>query len=291
MKFKDYYQILGVQADATPAAIKTAYRRLAKKYHPDVSKEKHAEDKFKELNEAYEALKDDQRRAAYDQLKRQGYKPGDEVNSGPGFGGGAHDFSDVGGEQGFSDFFESLFRGGAGRPGAAGGRSRARAPEPMRASLDVDLETVFRGDSQRITLDDGRGNPKQLQVKIPAGIESGKSIRLAGQGPHGADVLLEVRIRPHAQFKLDGRDVQTEQNIMPWDAALGGKITVNTLAGSVEMSIPAGSQSGRKLRLKGRGMPGDPPGDQYVTLLMQTPAADDEPSRDFYRQMQQRFQA
>jgi curved DNA-binding protein len=289
MKFKDYYQILGVQADATSAAIKTAYRRLAKKYHPDVSKEKHAEDKFKELNEAYEALKDDQRRAAYDQLKRQGYKPGDEVNSGPGFAGGAHDFGDMGGEQGFSDFFESLFRNGGGRPGA--GRGRARAPEPMRASLDVDLETVFRGDSQRITLDDGRGNPKQLQVKIPAGIESGKSIRLAGQGPHGADVLLEVRIRPHAQFKLDGRDVQTEQNIMPWDAALGGKITVNTLAGSVEMSIPAGSQSGRKLRLKGRGMPGDPPGDQYVTLLMQTPAADDEPARDFYRQMQQRFQA
>lgn len=209
MEFKDYYATLGVEPSAGEAEIKTAYRRLARKYHPDVSKEAGAEDKFKAVNEAYEALRDPEKRAAYDQLRAQGYRPGEEFNVPPNYGGaGGFNFEEVfgggGPNGGFSDFFESLFarqRGGAG-PGP-GFSSQGHAPNrDTRAKLSVPLEAAYNGDSLRITV-----NGKQLDVRVPKGIRPGQVIRLAGQGNHGGNLLLEVEYAAHPQFEVDGRNI------------------------------------------------------------------------------------
>lgn len=297
MQFKDYYETLGVEPNAGEAEIKSAYRRLARKYHPDVSKEAGAEEKFKAVNEAYEALRDPQKRAAYDQLRKRGYRPGDEVqppSGGYGHGGaGDFDFDEVfaggGAGGGFSDFFESLFR----RSQAGGGfeQARPRGPQPRRdtrARLAVSLETVYRGDSVRITLD-GR----TFDVRIPKGIKPGQVIRLAGQGSHGGNLLLEIEYAAHPQFEVDGRNILYSLPVAPWEAALGATVSVPTLGGKVELKIPPDSEAGRKLRLRGRGLPGTGlaggAGDQIVELEIQAPTPHDLKQREAYEKIREAF--
>ena len=292
MEFKDYYDTLGVKPDASEAEIKSAYRKLARKYHPDVSKETGAEERFKSVNEAYEVLRDKDKRASYDQVRAGGYRAGESFHPPPGWGQpaaqGAGDFE---GQEGFSDFFESLF---GGAHGGARGAPRARRGHDLRAMLEVDLATAFTGGKTRFALRDGN-RERVLEVKIPAGILSGQVIRLSGQGHPGSggqpagDVLLEVVLRDDPRFRLEGRDVLVSLPVAPWEAALGATVPVPTLAGTVDLKLPAGSQSGRRLRLKGRGMPGHVPGDQIVELLIRTPPADDAAGRKAYEALQKAF--
>ncbi|UYK79780.1 DnaJ domain-containing protein [Xanthomonas sacchari] len=291
MEFKDYYATLGVEPSAGDAEIKTAYRRLARKYHPDVSKEPGAEEKFKAINEAYEALRDPPKRAAYDQLRAQGYRPGEEFHAPPNYGGAqGFDFEEVfgngGAGGGFSDFFESLFarqqrarQGGAG-PGPGPGAPRG----DTRAKLAVPLEAVYAGDSVRITI-----NGKQLDVRVPKGVRLGQVIRLGGQGNGGSNLLLEIEYAAHPQFEVDGRNILYTLQVTPWQAALGTSISVPTLGGAVELKIPPESDAGRKLRLRGRGLPGTPPGDQIVELEVLAPAPETEAQRKAYRGLAKAF--
>lgn len=294
MRFKDYYDTLGVEPGAGEAEIKTAYRRLARKFHPDVSKETGAEEKFKAVNEAYEALRDPEKRAAYDQLRARGYRPGDEVQPPPGGFGGGHggaDFEEFfagGNNGGFSDFFQELFgrrrAGFSGGPGGAGPQMRSG---PTRAKCAVPLEAIYRGDPLRVSV-----AGKSLEVRIPKGIRPGQAIRLAGQAPGGGDLLLEVEYAAHPQFEVDGRNVIHVLPVAPWEAALGASISVPTLGGAVELKIPADSEGGRKLRLRGRGLPGTgtmPAGDQIVELEVLAPKANTEEEREAYRQMRDVF--
>jgi len=294
MEFKDYYATLGVEPTAGDAEIKTAYRRLARKYHPDVSKEAGAEDKFKAVNEAYEALRDPQKRAAYDQLKAQGYRPGEEFHTPPNYGGGqGYDFEEVfgggAGGGGFSDFFESLFArqrgGGGGRASGFGGASQGPQPtRDTRAKLSVPLEAAYQGDSLRINV-----GGKQLDVRVPKGIRPGQVIRLGGQGSGGGNLMLEVEYASHPRFEVDGLNILYTLQVTPWQAALGTSISVPTLGGSVELKVPADSDSGRKLRLRGRGLPGKPDGDQIVELEVIAPVATNEEQRKAYKDLAKAF--
>jgi len=298
MQFKDYYETLGVEAGAGEAEIKSAYRRLARKYHPDVSKEAGAEEKFKAVNEAYEALRDPQKRAAYDQLRARGYRPGDEVQPPPGGfgrGSGGVDFEEIfaggGAGGGFSDFFENLFGRGRGG-GFGGGGFGGAAPQgrgDTRAKLAVSLESVYDGAPARINV----GN-RTLDVRIPKGIKPGQVIRLAGQGNPGrdgtrGDLLLEIEYAAHPQFEVDGRNIIHALPVAPWEAALGATVSVPTLGGAVELKIPPRSESGRKLRLRGRGLPGTPAGDQLVELEILAPKPGTPEQQTAYEAMRDAF--
>ncbi|APZ44031.1 DnaJ C-terminal domain-containing protein [Acidihalobacter ferrooxydans] len=297
MEFKDYYKLLGVPRDAPPDAIKKAYRRQARKYHPDVSKETDAEARFKEVSEAYEVLSDPEKRSAYDRLGAnwkagQDFRPPPGWEQAAGFGGGAHGFSSADfNAGGFSEFFESLFGGGfrqtgpgTGRAGGSGFRTRGQDQE---ATLSLDLETAYHGGRQSLRMGDGR----TLAVNIPAGVSDGQRIRLTGQGAPGlgggpaGDLYLSVHIQPHALYRVEGRDLLLDLPLAPWEAALGSTVTVPTLSGKVDLKIPAGSRAGRKMRLKGRGMPGKTPGDLYVILKIETPPAETQAHREFYERM------
>ena len=292
MQFKDYYAVLGVEPSAGDAEIKTAYRRLARKYHPDVSKEAGAEEQFKAVNEAYEALRDPQKRAAYDQLRARGYRPGEEFRPPPDFGRsgpGAQefDFEEIfggagGGGGGFSDFFEGLFgrRGRAEAPSQRG----PQGPRDSRAKLAVPLQAVHDGGSVRVNV-----NGRQLDVRVPTGVKPGQVIRLAGQGSQGGNLLLEVEYAPHPQFEVDGRNIIHVLSLTPWQAALGATLSVPTLGGAVDLKIPPDSDTGRKLRLRGRGLPGTPPGDQIVELEVTAPRADTDEQRKAYAALGKAF--
>ena len=303
MEYKDYYQIMGVARDATQDDIKRAYRKLARKFHPDVSQEKDAEARFKEVGEAYEVLKDVEKRAAYDRLG-QDWKAGQEFHPPPGWDAG-FEFRQAGTSAGpgfdFSDFFEALY----GRQATGGfGRSRRAAKgEDHHARVLVDVEDSYRGGTRTITLQSPELTPdghvglrqRSLNVRIPKGIRAGQQIRLAGQGAPGApgtpagDLYLEVQFTPHPRYTVDGADVYLDLPVAPWEAALGAQVTVETPAGSVELKIPAQSQAGRKLRLKGRGLPGDTPGDLFAVLSIVLPPAGTESERAAWRAFSEKF--
>jgi curved DNA-binding protein len=303
MDYKDYYKIMGIARDASQDEIKKVYRRLARKYHPDVSKEANAEERFKEVQEAYEVLKDPEKRAAYDQLGSN-WRSGQEFRPPPDWGKG-FEFSTSsfgGGEDGgFSDFFSSLFgqRSPFGAQRGARPRSFSAAGEDHMARIEIDLEDAFRGGSRTIELkapqmDDGGRvtvKPRTLKVTIPPGVTEGQRIRLAGQGSAGVgggpagDLYLEIHLRPHRLFQVDGRDVTLTLPIAPWEAALGATVQTPTLAGPVELRIPSNAKAGQRLRLKGRGLPGNPPGDQYVVLKVVAPPADTPRAQELYEQM------
>jgi curved DNA-binding protein len=279
MQFKDYYEILGVERTAAPDEIKRAYRKLARKYHPDVSKEKNAEDKFKGVQEAYEVLKDAEKRAAYDQLGRD-YRSGQQFRRPNDWeqrfssGAGQQSFSDV---NGFSDFFSSLFGSSSNQP-----QSDAEA-----GFLEVTVEDAFNGTRRRVTLGE-QGRTRTVDVQIPAGVTDGQALRI-GSGAGSRSLVFRVKIHPHAVFALQGRDITVELPLAPWEAALGAKVAVPTLGGRVELTIPAGASSGQKLRLRGRGLPGNPAGDQFVQIKLVTPAANSAEAKAAYERMKQDF--
>jgi curved DNA-binding protein len=306
MEFKDYYKVLGVERTASDNEIKKAFRRLARKHHPDISKASDASARMQDLNEAYEVLRDKEKRAAYDQVG-QGVQSGQAFHPPPGwdsgfeFSGGPDEFVDAAGH---SDFFEALFgaarRGaGRGRPGHGSDHFRARRGQDHHAKIVVPLEDAFHGASRDISLHspemDAAGNvalhERTLRVSIPKGIRAGQQIRLTGQGSPGfgdgarGDLYLEVEFAPHDRWRVDGRDLYLTLPVAPWEAALGAAVNVPTPDGTVEMNVPAGSQTGRKLRLRGRGIPGNPPGDLYVMLELVLPPAADDKARAVYRQM------
>ncbi|MGA8149082.1 MAG: DnaJ C-terminal domain-containing protein [Gallionellaceae bacterium] len=302
MEFKDYYKIIGVARDATQDEIKRSYRKLARRYHPDVSKEADAEARFKELGEAYEVLKDTEKRAAYDQLGAnwkggQEFRPPPDWNAGFEFSGGGFPGGDA---ADYSDFFASLFGRGFGAGGGGSASFHARG-EDHHAKVLINLEDTYQGATRTITLRvpgvDAQGHvitrERVLNVTIPRGIREGQHIRLSGQGSAGrgegqaGDLYLQVEFQAHPLYRVDGRDLYLDLPVTPWEAALGATVKVPTLGGTVELKIPEGSGSGRKLRLKGRGIPGDPPGDCYVILAIALPPADTEAARDLYRKMAQ----
>lgn len=284
MEYKDYYKILGVPRSASADEIKRAYRKLAKEFHPDKNKARGAEDRFKEINEANEVLSDPKKRQSYDSLGAN-WKAGSQFTPPPGWGGG---FGGArgrrGGQADFSDFFSTLFGGGMGGGFDPGGFGSA-PPQDSRAKIAIALEDSYNGGQREISLSSGR----TLNVRIPKGVTAGQVIRLGGQGTHGGDLLLELEFSPHPAFKIEGRDVSCTVNIAPWEAALGGAIPVPTLGGIVELNLAAGTVGGRRMRLRGRGLPGEPAGDQYVTLNIVTPPAELEQDQQFYRDMQRRF--
>jgi curved DNA-binding protein len=305
MEFKDYYEVMGVKRDATQDEIKRAYRKLARKYHPDVSKQSDAEERFKEVGEAYEVLKDPEKRTAYDQLGAN-WKAGQDFNappdwdagfefSGGGYTGGFGDGTDAGA---YSDFFESLFGQGFRAAGQSGyqtqGGFHARGSD-HHAKVLIDLEDAMNGATRSFSLRvpqvDAQGHvttkERILKVNIP------QHIRLAGQGNPGmgegkaGDLYLEIEFNPHSIYRVDGRDVYLDLPVAPWEAALGANIKVPTPAGPVDMKIKPGAASGNKLRLKGRGIPGKPAGDLYVILTISLPEASTDKAKSLYKDMQQ----
>ncbi len=309
MQFKDYYNIMGVTPEASQDDIKRSYRKLARKYHPDVSKESNAEEKFKEVGEAYEVLKDPEKRAAYDKLRKGGYRSGEEFNVPPnwdfreGFPGGG--YTEVNPED-FSDFFETLFGGrGAGRARGRGQGGFYRQNPQMRGEdvhykIPITLEEAYHGTTQTIELRvpeiDAQGQTrvknKKLKVKIPAGVIQGQQIRLAGQGAPGfgggpsGDLYLEIVFVPHPFYTVEGHNVILTLPIAPWEAALGAKVKSPSLGGTVEVKIPPDSQTGAKLRLKKRGLPGKTPGDQIIILKIVIPNPRTEKDKQLYQEME-----
>jgi len=298
MEYKDYYKILGIQKTATAEEIKKAYRKLARKYHPDVSKEKDAEKHMKEVNEANAVLSDTEKRAAYDQLGSR-YQGGQEFQPPPDWNAGfeyAGSGMPGGDSADFSDFFANLF--GQTGYGRKTNRGKMRG-EDHHAKIFIDLPDTFQGATRAIGLhapqQDAQGHvsikERVLNVKIPKGVKEGQYIRLSGQGNPGVgggppgDLFLEVHFKQDALYRVEERDVYENVPVTPWEAALGAEITVPTPTGNVQMKVPAGSQSGRKLRLKGRGIPGGVPGDLYVILDMVIPPADTEKARKLYETM------
>ncbi|MCW5591573.1 MAG: DnaJ domain-containing protein [Burkholderiales bacterium] len=298
MQFKDYYQALGVSRDASADEIKKAFRKLARKYHPDVSKEKDAEARMKDVNEAYNVLSDPEKRAAYDRLG-PGWESGQEFRPPPGWDA-PFEFSTRGftpGEEAdFSDFFSGLFGRMGGMRGGARGPGRG---EDHHARVLLDIEDAFGGVSRQVSLRvpavDASGRvsyrERTLNVKIPKGVHAGQVIRLAGQGAPGVggsiagDLLLEVEFRPHPRYRADGRDLLLTLPVAPWEAALGAVVPVRLPGGEVRVRVPEGAQSGAQLRLRGKGIPGEPPGDALLDLEVVLPPADSPRARQLYESM------
>ncbi len=300
MQYKDYYQVLDVSRDAPEADIKKAYRKLARKFHPDISKEENAEARMKEINEAYAVLFDTEKRAAYDQLGR-GYQPGQEFNPPPNWDAG-FEFSSTDSAD-FGDFFSELFgRMGAGK--AHGGPSHGRAGfqaqgEDHHAKVLLDIADAFNGAARQISLRVPSVDPsghvglttRTLNVKIPKGVYEGQIIRLAGQGAAGAsggkpgDLLLEVHFNPHPRMRVDGSNLLMSLPITPWEAALGGMVPVNLFDTGLKVRIPEGTQSGQQLRLRGKGIPSATPGDLLLDIQVILPPATSDKAKELYATM------
>ncbi len=301
MEYRDYYKILGVEKNASPEQIKKQYRRLARKYHPDVSKEANAEEKFKEVQEAYEVLKDPEKRKTFDQFSEQpsGWDAAARRH--------AHAHAEPRGQRfyseddlsgaGFSEFFESLFgQRFQSRPHG----QRSQRGQDLHSKIKLTVEEAFSGTQRRLQLQEPELDPstgevklktRSLNVKIPSGVIAGQQIRLAHQGNPGmggaprGDLFLEIELLEHPFYIVKDRDIYLNLPVTPWEAALGAKIPAPTLAGTVELTIPAGSQTGKKLRLKARGFPGSPPGDQYVLIHIYIPVPKTESQRQIYKKM------
>lgn len=314
VKFRDYYEVLGVPRGADQDAIQRAYRKLARKYHPDVNKAQDAEEKFKELSEAYEVLKDPEKRKMYDQLGPN-WKSGQDFRPPPGWdvhydfgrGGGQSEFQ-WGGSGGFSDFFETLFGGRGfqqshGGPGGFGGRGTVwrQAGADQETTIRITLEEAFNGGTKPIVLQSQVMNPtgqvqlqeRRYEVKIPPGILPGQKIRLSGQGAEGmgggprGDLYMKVEIDLPPGVTLKGRDLYMEVPVSPWEAVLGSEVEITTLSGNVSLKIPPGTQTGRKMRLRGRGMinPKGAQGDLYVQMVVKVPTQPSEKERDLLEQL------
>lgn len=304
MEYKDYYKILGLPKNATDTQIKKEYRKAARKYHPDVSKAANAEQKFKEVGEAYEVLKDPEKRKAYDQYGAD-WKTGKQQQEyqkqyqGSGFGGqGGFDFgSGFSGGGDYSEFFESMF-GGSAR-GRSGRRSRKQKGEDVNASITVPINDAFEGSTRRINFQlqsvspDGQvvTKPVNLNVKIPKGIKNGQKIRLAGQGSPGhnggekGDMYIKIEFEKHPFFTAEGHDVYIDLPVAPWEAALGSSVNIPAPGGDVKLKIPPGSGQGKKLRLKGKGIPAKKAGDLYVVLKIILPPANTDKEKKVYEDM------
>jgi curved DNA-binding protein len=299
--FRDYYEVLGVPRDATADDIRAAYRKLARQYHPDVNKEAGAEDRFKEISEAYEVLRDAEKRERYDRLGAN-WKAGDDVSGAAGFEG-FEGFARRGGGRGFgegvrvefgdagdfSDFFQSVFGSrtrGAPRGGFDGFSTRGGDQE---ATLELSLEEAARGGRRKISL--GRG--RDYEINIPAGVRDGQRIRLAGEGAPGigdgpsGDLFLRVRLKPHPRFRVEDRDLHTDLPVSPWEAALGATVELRTLTGSTRLRVPPGSSTGRKLRLRGEGLPGPSGahGDLYAHVKVMVPRKLSDRERELFEQL------
>lgn len=297
---------MGLTPEASQDEIKRAYRKLARKYHPDVSKEPDAEAKFKELGEAYEALKDPEKRTQYDTLRKQGWHGGEEFNVPPNWQQGFR-YEHAGPEDGgdFSDFFEFIFGQQPGQHRREHGfRHQTRKGEDVHYILEVDPLDSYEGATKKIEIpimertEEGRlvRKTRTVNVKIPKGVVNGQQIRLKGQGgeglgagSHRGDLYLEIRLKPKEPYSIEGKDVTVYLPITPWEAALGDKVRVPTLGGFIDVKIPPNSQTGNKLRLKSRGLPGNPPGDQYVVLQIVTPPATSEIAKELYQQMAEKI--
>ncbi|SNY97424.1 DnaJ C-terminal domain-containing protein [Halomonas sp. hl-4] len=299
MEFKDYYQVLGVVKTATAEEIKKAYRKLARKFHPDVSKEPDAELRMQEINEAKAVLSDSEKRLAYDQLAQQyhsgqNFQPPPDWDAGFEYSGRGFEEADLGE---FSDFFASLFGQGAQQRGGRGGYQMRG--DDRHAKVIIDLEDAYLGATRSITLHgpqiDAQGHVSSkehtLNVRIPKGVKAGQHIRLSGQGGPGigggpaGDLFLEIYFTPNPRYRIEGRDIHQTVPVTPWEAALGAHIETPTPSGVVKVKVPAGSQTGRRLRLKGRGIPGPEPGDLYVGLEVVLPPADTDKARALYETM------
>ena len=296
VQYKDYYQTLGVARSASDADIKKSFRKLAREYHPDVAKDKKkAEEKFKEINEAYEVLGDPDKRKKYDELGAN-WKSGAEFRPPPGYGNfaGGQPFRGgrtAGGEEfhfggtGFSDFFEQLF--GSRMRGAGFGSRGGFAPEEAE-SRDIEgdilasLEEARRGSIRTVTVRH-ENRTETHQVKIPAGITEGQKLRISGRGENGGDLYLRVRLARHPDFDVDGHDLNYELELAPWEAALGAEISIPTLDGRVNIKIPAGTPSGQKLRVRGRGLGKD--GDLFVVTKIVVPAKISEAEKKLWEQL------
>lgn len=314
VKYRDYYEILGIKREASQDEVQRAYRKLARKFHPDVNKAADAEDKFKEINEAYEVLKDPEKRKMYDQLgpnwrSGQDFRPppGWDVRYDFGQGGRQGDFQWGSAGGGFSDFFESLFGSGGFRQaqGGPGGFNRGtvwrQAGADQETTIRISLDEAFRGGSKPIVLQSQAVNPKgqieveerRYDVKIPAGILPGQKIRLSGQGGEGTgggprgDLYLKVEIDPHPLFTLKGRDLYVEVPVSPWEAVLGAEVEMPTPSGNVSLKIPAGTQNGRKLRLRAKGMPNPrgSAGDLYATVSVKVPTSPSQRERELFEEL------
>ncbi|HHL18466.1 MAG TPA: J domain-containing protein [Thiothrix sp.] len=306
MEYKDYYNILGIERSAQKGDIKRAYRKLARKYHPDVSKEDNAEAKFKEVNEAYEVLKDQEKRDAYDllgengqygQYSSEGFQPPPNWQDNVDFSSGGYTDSN---KHDFSSFFADLFGHSHAGASPSSGQTYNSKGDNIRAKVSIDLEDSINNTTRSFTLQmpemDASGQvtnqQRTLKVKIPKGIKAGQTIRLAKQGSAGigdapaGDLLLEIAFNEHQIYKVDGSDIYLNLPVTPWELALGAKIKIPTPTGKVGITIPANSQQGRKLRLKGRGLPSKQAGDFYVVLQVSIPPSTDPKAKMLYEQMQ-----
>lgn len=310
MDYKDYYQVLGIGRDASPDEVQKAYRKLARRFHPDVSKEPGAESRFKEIAEAYEVLKDPEKREKYDRFgaawkaRAQGAPPP------PGFEEFHFDFGGQSfgtGASGFSQFFEMLFgqaaQAAAGRSGKGswaswgtdgrGGWARSGANQAV--SLRLSIEEAARGGVRELALQTADGATRRIKVNLPKGVRPGQTVRVPGQGESGrnggtsGDLMLRVELLPHPRFRLDGKDLLTTVEVAPWEAALGGEAEISTLEGSVRVKIPAGTSSGRRIRVKGQGFPAaaGEPGDLYAELKIVVPEALSDRERELFGQLRE----